>query len=125
MSPQRFAVLAVLCGTLVLNGWVAAGLAGLGSPGIENGGARIAVDTPRATAIAKDSVDGVSVPSGSSTPLCLTSREVPPPVRIASASTPDPVQKDVEASALPFEVPEMRASSLLCLTLRRCCRPWR
>ena len=62
MSQQRFAVLTVLCGTLVLNGWVAAGLAGLGSPGIENGGAPIEVYTPRATAIAKDGVDGVSVP---------------------------------------------------------------
>jgi hypothetical protein len=30
-----------------------------------------------------------------------------PPALVASASTPDPVQKDVEASALPFEVPEI------------------
>ena len=28
---------------------------------------------------------------------------------IASAGTPDPVQNDVEASALPFEVPEMES----------------
>jgi hypothetical protein len=105
MSPQRFAVLAVLCGTLVLNGWVAAGLTGLGSPGIENGGARIAVYTPRATAIAKDSVDGVSVPDTGIIDAALPDPpEVLPPARIASASTPDPVQKDVEASAPPVEV---------------------
>ena len=36
-------------------------------------------------------------------------RQMLPPVRIASASTPDPVQKDVEASALPFEVPEIES----------------
>ena len=110
MSPQRFAVLAVLCGTLVLNGWVAAGLVGLGSPGIENGGAWSAVGTPRATAIAKDSVDDISVPDTEIIDAALPDpREVPPPARIASASTPDPVQKNVEASALPFEVPEMES----------------
>jgi len=104
MSPQRFAVLAVLCGTLVLNGWVAAGLAGLGSPGIENGGARIAVQTPRATAIAKDSVDGVSVPDTGIIDAALPDpRAVLPPARIASASTPHQVQNDVEASAPPIE----------------------
>ena len=35
MRPQQFAVFAVLCGTLALNGWVAAGLVGLGSRSIE------------------------------------------------------------------------------------------
>src|SRR5258708_39143260 len=100
MSPQRFAVLAVLCGTLVLSGWVAAGLAGLGSPGIENGAAQVAADTPRATAIAKDNVDGVSVPDTGIIDAALPDhREVPPPARIASASTADPMQNDVEASA--------------------------
>jgi hypothetical protein len=103
MSPQRFAVLAVLCGTLVLNGWVAAGLAGLGSPGIENGGSRIAVYTPRVTAIAEDSVDGVS-DTGIIDAALPEPREVPPAARIASASTPDPMQNDVEASARSVEV---------------------
>ena len=92
MASQRLAVFAVLCGTLVLNGWVAAGLVGLGSRSIEEDGARIAADTPRATATAKDSVDGVFVQG----------------------------IIDAAFSALPFEVPESRASSLLCLTLRRC-----
>ena len=111
MRPQRFAVFAVLCGTLALNGWVAAGLVGLGSRSIESGGARIAVDTPKATAIAKDSVDVVSIPVTGIVETALpVPREVLPPARVASAGTPDPVQqKDVEASALPFEVPEMES----------------
>ncbi|MGB9368503.1 MAG: hypothetical protein WCE79_21075 [Xanthobacteraceae bacterium] len=125
MNPQRYAVFAVLCGTLVLNGWVAAGLVGLGSRSIESGGARIAVDTPRATAIARDSVDGISVQGIIDAAFAALPFEVPEmesilaalpdpqemrqPVRVASASTPDPVQKDVEASALPFEVPEIES----------------
>ena len=48
-SPRRLAVLAALCGTVVLAGWVAAGLAGLGSPGIESTGAPIEVS--RATSV--------------------------------------------------------------------------
>ena len=97
MGSQRLAVFAVLCGTLVLNGWVAAGLVGLGSRSIEKDGARIAADTPRATATAKDSVDGVFVQG------------------IIDAA----FQRCLSKS------PKSRASSLLCLTLRRCCRPWR
>ena len=51
-SLRRLAVLAALCGTVALAGWVAAGLAGLGSPGIESIGAPIEVSratsaTPR------------------------------------------------------------------------------
>jgi len=108
MSPQRFAVYAVLCGTLVLNGWVAAGLAGFGSPGIENGGSRIAADTPSVTPIAKDSFDGVSVPDTEIIDAALPDpREVPPPVAIASASTPDPVQNNAEASAPPVDKAEI------------------
>jgi len=105
MSPQRFAVFAVLCGTLVLNGWVAAELAGLGSRGIENDGARIAIDTPQATAIAEDGVDGASI-LGMIDAAFSDLRQMLPPVGIASASTPDPAKKDVEASAPPLEVPE-------------------
>ena len=125
MGSQRLAVFAVLCGTLVLNGWVAAGLVGLGSRSIEEDGARIAADTPRATATAKDSVDGVFVQGIIDAAFSALPFEVPEiesilaalpdpqemltPVAIASAGTPDPVQKDVEASALSFEVPEMES----------------
>jgi hypothetical protein len=108
MGPQRFAVLAVLGGTLVLNGWVAAGLVGLGSPGIENGGSRIAVYTPRTTAIAKDGVDGVSVPDTGIIDAALPDpREMLPPALIASESTPDQVQNNIEAPATSVEVDRM------------------
>ena len=107
MSAQPFAVFAVLCGTLALNGWVAAGLAGLRLPGIENDRARIAIDTPQGTAIAENSVDGVSI-LGIIDAAFSDLGQMLPPV-IASASTPDPVQKEVEASAPPFEVPEMES----------------
>src|SRR5882724_3307311 len=103
MSPQRIAGLAVLCGTLVLNGWIVARLAGLGSPDIENGGARVAVDTLPATAIAKGSVDKDSVDGVSNTGIIDAAlpepHEVPPPAPIASSSTSDQVQNDAEASA--------------------------
>jgi hypothetical protein len=36
MSPQRFGTLGAFGGTVVLAGWLAAGLAGFGSPGVEN-----------------------------------------------------------------------------------------
>jgi hypothetical protein len=108
MSPQRFAVLAVLCGTLVLNGWVAAGLVGLGSRSIENDRPQIAVDTPQATVIAENSVDRISANAIIDAAFSDLG-QMPPAVQIASANTPDQVQKDVEASALPFEVPEMES----------------
>src|SRR5882672_713251 len=120
MSPQRCAILAVFCGTLVLNGWIVARLAGLGSPDIENGGARIAVDTPRATANAKDTVDGVSAPDTGMIDAALPDpREVPPPARSASASTPDPAQNDVEPSAPSVEVAEIGKSVGAALPDRR------
>ena len=105
MSPQRFAVF-VLCGTFVLNGWVAAELAGLGAPGIESGGAQITGDAPGEAAIARDSVDRVSVQRLIDTAFADLAQMLPL-MRIASASAPDPAQNNVEASALPFEVPEI------------------
>ncbi len=117
MSPQRFAVFAVLCGTLVLNGWIAADLAGLGSREITNDEARIAVDIPRATAISRDRLDGLpvqgvieaafsalpfEVPEIESILAALPDPQVMRPVeRIASAGAPDPAQNDGEASTLP------------------------
>jgi hypothetical protein len=107
MSPQRFAVLAVLCGTLVLVGWGTTGLVGLGSRSIESDEARIAVNTPQATAIAEDSVDGASIPG--MIDAAFSDLRQMPPVRIAMESTSDSAQKDVEASAPPFEVPEIES----------------
>src|ERR1700752_293749 len=107
MSPQRFAGLAVLCGTLVL-GWGAAELFGLGSRSIENDEARIAVDPPAATALAENSVDGVSILAMIDAAFSDLG-QMPPPARMVSARARDPVQTDVEASARPFEVPEMES----------------
>src|SRR5262245_59919551 len=106
MGSQRFAVLAVLCGMLALNGWVAAGLVGSGSRSIENDSARI--DTPQAAVVAETRVDGISILEMIDAAFSDLD-QMPQPVRSASASAPDPVQKDVEASALPFEVPEMES----------------
>ncbi|HEX9214486.1 MAG TPA: hypothetical protein VF901_28590, partial [Bradyrhizobium sp.] len=105
MSPRRLAVLAALCGTVVLAGWVAAGLLGFGSPRIENTGAPTEgsratsatagaepIDAPQATAMGED---GVSVTDVAIVDAALPGpRPMPPPetpaVQVASASTPDP-----------------------------------
>jgi hypothetical protein len=103
MSPQRYAVLAVLCATLVLSAWK---LAGLGSPGIENGGARIASSAPDPVqndiAAPAPPVDVAARIDAALADL----REVVLPARIASAHTPDPVQNDIESSAPSVEVAE-------------------
>src|SRR4051794_33249660 len=105
MSPQRFALLAVLCGAIVLQALIATGLASLGWQGLEKGGVRIAAETPRATAMANDSVSGVSVSDTVIIDAALPeSREVLPTVRIASV---DPVQSDADASGFPVEVAEI------------------
>jgi hypothetical protein len=122
MSPRRFAVLAGLCGTVVVAGWVAAVLAGLGSPGIGNSGApieysRVAsvttraehVDAPQATAVGED---GVSVAEMGSFGAALPDpRPLPPPAtppgRIASLSTPDPVQNEAKEAVSSAEVADM------------------
>jgi len=106
MSPQRFAVFAVLCATLVPNGWIVAEFADLGSRQIESDSAQIAVDTPPATAIAKADFERVSVQKIIGAAFSDLA-QMPPPTRIASVSTPDPVQKDVESSARPLELPEI------------------
>jgi hypothetical protein len=115
MSPRRFAELAALCGTVVLAGWVAAGLAGLRSPGIESTEApiedrRVAsvtarakhVDAPQATALGEDADMGslgAALPDPRPLPPPAT-----PPVRIASLGTPDPVQNEARETASSGEV---------------------
>src|SRR6266851_501822 len=107
MSPRRLAALAALCGTVVLAGWVAAGLLGFGSPRIENTGSPIEgsratpatagaepIDAPQATAMGED---GVSITDVATVDAALPEpRPMPRPetlsVQVASASTPDPVQ---------------------------------
>src|SRR6185369_7413767 len=108
MNPQRFAVIAASCGMLVLIGWVAAGVAGLGLPDIKNDGA--APDALPAIALAKG---GADVPAVFLSHAGLVYAGLPDPNRMlreapaVPATTPDPLQNDVEASALPVEVPKI------------------
>jgi len=123
-SPPRLAVWATLCGTVVLTGWGAAGLAGFGSRGIENTGAPIKdspatsvtaehIDEPKATALVEGSVsvlveDIVSVPHiGSGSAALPDARPAPPPaatpMQLASLSTPDPVQNAAKPAVSSFE----------------------
>src|SRR5215472_2282145 len=103
--PRRLFVLAALCGTVALAGWVGAGLAGLGSLGIESTGAPIEVsdatsataraehvDAPQATAPGEHGVTVADIASGSAALSEPPPTSQPPavPVAIASLSTPDP-----------------------------------
>jgi hypothetical protein len=115
-NPRRLAALAALCGTVALAGWAAAGLAGLGSPGIERTGAPIEVsratsatpraehvDAPQATAPGEDGVSVADMASGSaalSDPPPMPRPATPP----ASLSTPDPVRNEVKEAAGSVEV---------------------
>jgi len=115
---RRLAVLAALCGTVVLAGWVGAGLAGLGSLGIESTGAPIEVtsataraehvDAPRVTALGEH---GLSVPEIASGGAALSDPPPMPkpaavPVAIASLSTPDPKRNEAKEAAGSVEVAE-------------------
>jgi hypothetical protein len=91
-SPRRLGVLAALCGTVVLAGWVAAGLAGRGLPGRENTGAPI--EDSRATSVIARA-EHVDAPQAT------------PPARIASLITPDPVQNEAKETASSGEVADM------------------
>ena len=104
-SLRRLAVLAALYGTVALAGWVGAGLAGLGSLGIERTGAPIEVsratsataehvDAPQATALDENGVSVADMGSGSA-----ALPDAPPmprpaavPVPFAAVSPTDPVQ---------------------------------
>jgi hypothetical protein len=121
-SPLRLAVLAALCGTVVLAGWVAGGLADLGLPGTENTGAPIEdsratsvtaraehVDPWQATALGEDGVSVADMGSGGAAlpDLLPMPPPVTPPARIASLSTPDPVQNEAKETASSGEVADM------------------
>ena len=111
MSPQRFAVsVAVLCGTLVING--------------SSGSSQVAVETPRSAAIATDDIAKDSIAKDRAGGISDAGRigaalpdpdetmpPAPPPVRIALVTTPDPTPGDVEAAALPAEGTETGSGS--------------
>ena len=103
MSPRRSAILAVLCGTTVLNGAVASYLLSPDARAI--GGVRSALETRPQTAVANPSVDGLSVPATEIIEAAFAHyREARAPARITSASTLDRVQNDVEGAVRPVEV---------------------
>src|SRR5713226_8617849 len=120
MSPRRLAALAALCGTVVLAGWVAAGLLGFGSPRIENTGSPIEgsratpatagaepIDAPQATAMGEDGVsvtDVAIVDAALPDPRAMPRPEAPS-VQVATASTPDPVQGYAKEAASSIETP--------------------
>ena len=124
-SPRRLAVFTALCG--VLAGWVAAGLAGLGSPGIESTGAPIEisratsvtaraaeyVDAPQAPALGEDRVSVADMGSRSAA-LSDPPPMLPPatlPLRTASLSTPDSVRNEAKEVAGSVEVAGMGSGS--------------
>jgi hypothetical protein len=130
MSPRRLAALAALCGTVVLAGWVAAGLLGFGSPRIENTGAPIEgsratpatagaepIDAPQATAMGED---GVSVTDVAIVDAALPDpRPMPrpeaPSVQVATASTPDPVQGYAKEVVSSIETPDECLVAEICI----------
>src|SRR6266481_6931669 len=120
MNPRRLAALAALCGTVVLAGWVAAGLLDFGSPRIENIGASI--EASRATSAtagagpigapqAAVSEDGVSITDvaivGAALPVPRPMpRPETPSVQVASANTEDGVSvTDVAIVGAALSVP--------------------
>jgi hypothetical protein len=95
MSPRRLAALAALCGTVVLAGWVAAGL-GFGSLRIENTGAATEVGwAMQATSTGEDgvSVTNVAIDAALPEPRPMSRPEIPSG-QVESASPPDPVHVD-------------------------------
>ena len=130
MSPRRLAALAALCGTVVLAGWVAAGLLGFGSPRIENTGSPIEgsratpatagaepIDAPQATAMGEDGVsvtDVAIVDAALPDPRAMPRPEAPS-VQVATASTPDPVQGYAKEAASSIETPDECLVAEICI----------
>ena len=117
---RGLAVLAALCGTVVLAGWVGAGLAGLGSLGVESSGAPIEVTSATARAEHVDATalgeHGVSVADIASGGAALS--DTPPmpqpaavPVAIVSLSTPDPERNEAKEAADSVEVADRGSGS--------------
>ncbi len=102
MSPPRLAAWAALCGTLVLAGWVAAGLLSFDPPPIENTGTPIARSlatsaapqggAPRAIAFRGEGVAANAAIVHAALPDSPMPRPATLSVEAAPASTPDPVQ---------------------------------
>jgi hypothetical protein len=115
VGPRRFAAVGALSGTVVLAGWVAASLAGLGSLGIDRIGAPIEdtraipvtfgaahADAPPATPIDEDGVAVANTESGDTSlaDRCPVAPAATPPTLLASVSTADPIE-DRQAASVP------------------------
>ncbi len=127
MSPRRLAALAALCGTVVLAGWVAAGLLGFDSPCIENTGVPIEgsratsatagaepIDAPQANAMGEDGVSVTDVAIALPDPRPMPRPETPS-VQVASASTPDPVQGYAKEAVSSVETPDECLVAEICI----------
>ena len=96
MSPQRFGTLGAFGGTVVLAGWVAAGLAGFGSPGIENTD-RARIEERRATS----TVDAEPASVLQATTIIDKTRV---PGAAVAATEPDQREPAVLSAAVPVTV---------------------
>ena len=119
MSPQRFAAVAALCGTVVLAASVAAGLAGFGLHLLENVAAPIEarstsvsadakpVEAPQATTVGEDRVSAADVvvdvasPDSHAKPPTETSTE-----QVAAESNSDPMENDEKQAVSSVELDE-------------------
>ena len=101
-NPRRLAALAALCGTVALAGWVAAGLAGLGSPSIESAGAPIEVSRATSATARAEHVDAPQA---------------------TAPSTPDPVRKEAKEATGSVEVADRGRGSAALSTRLRCRGP--
>ena len=113
--PRRLVVLAALCGTVALAGWIGAGLAGLDSLGVESTGALIEVgpttitgaaqakyvDGPRAAALGEHGISGANIAIGGATLSDTPTMPQPaaPPVLVAAVRPADPLQTAVGPAA--------------------------
>ena len=97
MSPQRFATLGAFGGTVVLAGWVAAGLTGFGSPGIENTD-RAPIEERRATSLTVD-----AEPASALQATTIINKTSVPGAAVA-ATEPDQREPAVVSAAVPVTV---------------------
>ena len=112
MNPRRFAtVVAALCGTVVLAGWVVAWLAGFGSAGIENTGA---VQDRRAPSLTADA-ELVDAPQATAMGNAAVAND---DVATAAKSVTGPATDTTAA-----RMSRNRSSKPRCPIRRRCCRP--
>jgi hypothetical protein len=125
--PRRLCVLTALCGIVALAGWVGAGLAGLGSLGIEGVGASIEVgratsaiapaehvNVSRAETLSEHDVADVASDSAALADRPPMSQPATPPVQFAAVSPTDPAQS-VAKPAVSSEALDACAEPDVCI----------